>query len=360
MKVKQGTLGVIRESPYDRYRYVRRYRVRTQTQPVLGRLSVAVVTGANGFLGAHLVRALLRRGVHVRALVRPTSDVRVLDGLDVEVRRGHLEDEAFVRAALRDADVLFHLAALYSQRPEDVGALYRVNVGLVRALVKWAWDEGVSRIVHTSTIGVIGRRKDGRPPDEEEPFNLWATASHYVRSKHLGEVAALTWARMGAPVVVVNPTAPVGAFDWRPSPTGRRVLDVLAGRVPSFPPGGMNVVPARDVAEGMILAALRGRVGERYILGHLEGNLTLRDFVAYVVEAAGIPSPLPPPPGRLRAWMGRVRRALRGSGVTSGGPVALTANPRKAVESLGMPQSSLAEAFAEAVKWYRDQGMGEV
>ncbi len=344
----------IRESPYDRFLYVHRYRRVTQGPPSLSRLSVAVVTGANGFLGAHLVRALLDRGVHVRALVRRSSDVRVLEGLDVEIRRGDVEDEGFVRAALKDADVLFHLAALYSQRPEDVGLLYRVNVGWVRALIRWAWESGVLRIVHTSTIGVIGRRKDGRPPDEREPFNLWKGASHYVRSKHLGEVAALTWAGMGAPVVVVNPTAPIGAFDWRPTPTGRRVQDVLAGRMPSFPPGGMNVVPARDVAEGMILAALKGRVGERYILGHLEGNVSLREFVGYVVEAAGLPSPLPEEP-EIMKWLRGVRgwfRARRGRRAL----FSLTANPRKAVIELGMPQSSLAAAFREAVSWYRGTG----
>ena len=352
------TIRSVRESPYDRSLYVRRYpgEKREPTSPA--RWHTAVVTGANGFLGAHLVRALLRRGVHVRALVRPTSDVRVLEGLDVEIRRGALDDPTFLQDALKGVDVLFHLAALYSQRPEDVGLLYKVNVGLVRSLVKFAWDVGVPRIVHTSTIGVIGRRKDGRPPDEEAPFNLWDQASHYVRSKHLGEVAALTWARMGAPVVVVNPTAPVGPYDWRPTPTGRRVLAVLAGRVPSYPPGGMNLVPAHDVAEGMILAALKGRVAERYILGHLEGNWDVSRFVACVAQEAGIPNPLalspkPRGPRWLRAGLRRLRhvRGRRGHA-----PFSLTANPRKAVEELGMPQSDLCQAVRAAVEWYRERG----
>lgn len=350
----------IRESPYDRPPYRFGHKSRPQARPA-ARLRVAVVTGANGFLGAHLVRALLARGVAVRAVVRPTSDVRVLEGLDVDLRRGHLDDEAFLRAVLHDADGLFHLAALYSQRPEDIGAMYRVNVGIVRMLMKLAWYLGVPRIVHTSTIGTIGRRKDGLPPDEREPFNLWERASHYVRSKHLGELAALTWAQMGAPIVVVNPTAPVGAYDQRPTATGRRILAVLEGRIPSFPPGGINFVPARDVAEGMILAALRGTPGERYILGHMEGNLTLTQFLRIISEVTGnVPTPptaASSPPQRLHRGLLRLWRRRRGEKQRRGhAPEALTANPRKAVEVLGMPQSDLRAAFAEAVAWFQSRG----
>ncbi len=318
----------------------------------MGEMKVVVVTGANGFLGAHLVRALLNRGIAVRAVVRPQANTSVLEGLDVDLRRGDLTDMAFMREVLRGADALFHLAAVYSQRPEDVGLMYRINVGVVRALLKLAWDLGVPRIVHTSTIGVIGRRADGRPPDETVPFNLWSRASHYVRSKHLGEVAALTWASMGAPIVVVNPTAPVGAYDWRPTATGRRILAVLSGRVPSFPLGGINFVPARDVAEGMILAAARGRPGERYILGHREGNLSLEAFLRVVAEAAGETVLPHGSPVRVPVWRRMVRR-LRSSRRTGHAPDALTADPRKAVVELGMPQSDLEVAFAEAVAWYR-------
>ncbi len=324
-------------------------------------IRVAVVTGANGFLGAHLVRALLAHRVEVRAVVRPTSDVRVLEGLDIDLRRGALDDEHFMRSVLTGTDALFHLAALYSQRPEDVGEMYRVNVGLVRYLLRLAWEMGVPRIVHTSTIGVIGRRRDGRPPDEREPFNLWERASHYVRSKHLGEVAALTWAQMGAPIVVVNPTAPVGAWDWRPTATGRRILAVLRGEIPSYPPKGINFVPARDVAEGMILAALRGRPGQRYILGHLRGNFSLAAFLEMICRVSNAPCPHIP----KASWTGRWRRALRqvwqqmrrGKRRSGTAPEGLTANPRKAVEELGMPQTDLKTAFAEAVHWFREANM---
>ncbi len=345
----------IRESPYDRIPYRPGFRSRG-SEAARPRLRVAVVTGANGFLGAHLVRALLARGVEVRAVVRPTSDVRVLAGLDIDLRRGALDDAAFMREVLRGADALFHLAALYSQRPEDIGLMYRVNVGIVRALMKLAWDVGVPRIVHTSTIGTIGRRKDGLPPDESVPFNLWDRASHYVRSKHLGELAALTWAGMGAPIVVVNPTAPVGAYDWRPTATGRRILAVLEGRVPSYPPGGINFVPARDVAEGMILAALKGKPGERYILGHLEGNLNLEDFLRMVRDIVGL-ALSEKGGGRAGGWRGlrKMKELLRRRSLPGGqAPYALTANSHKAVTELGMPQSDLSAAFAEAITWFRE------
>ena len=352
---RSSSIRLVQDSPFDRGTYLRDWRRWRKDASGDIALRVAVVTGANGFLGAHLVRALLQHGVTVRALVRPGANVQVLTGLDVDIRQGDLTDAVFLRSALKDADVLFHLAAVYSQDPRDIGLMYQVNTGLVRVLIRWAWEWGVSRIVHTSTIGTIGRRSDGRPPDERVPFNLWAEASHYVRSKHLGEIVALTWAQMGAPVVVVNPTAPIGAYDWRPTPTGRRVLAVLRGEIPPYPPGGMNVVPARDVAAGMILAALQGIPGTRYILGHREGNLTLAQFIAQVARAANMPPPQVLSPSLWQRWRARWWRWRRGH--AQGGPQALTADPRRAVEELGMPQSDLAAAFEEAVTWYRQQEM---
>ena len=348
---RRPNITLVQESPFDQGSYLRDWRRWQAGASSPGTLRVAVVTGANGFLGAHLVRALLRHGVAVRALVRPTANLHVLEGLDIDIRRGELTDIGFLRETLQGADVLFHLAAVYSQDPRDIGLMYRVNVGLVRALIRLAWEMGLRRIVHTSTIGTIGRREDGEPPDESVPFNLWNEASHYVRSKHLGEIAALTWAQMGAPVIIVNPTAPVGAYDWRPTATGRRILAVLRGEIPSYPPGGMNVVPARDVAEGMILAALHGQPATRYILGHQKGNLSLDQFIHMVAQAAGIAPPITPHRPSPRRWWTRWRRRHRHR--KAGGPYALTANPRRAVEELGMPQSDLPAAFAEAVRWYR-------
>lgn len=353
-KPKGGATKIVlvQDSPFDAGQYLRDWRqwlARQEGPPPS--LRVAVVTAANGFVGSHLVRALLRRGVTVRALVRPQADCRSLSGLDVDVRRGSLDDPTFVREVLRGADALFHLAATCPSHTPDVGTLYRVNVGLVRYLLKEAWDAGVSRIVHVSTIDAVGRRADGTPPDGSEPFREWHVADDYVRSRHLGELAALTWAQMGAPVVVVTPTVPVGAGDWRPSRGGRLILAVLKGERPAFPPGGMNFVPVEDVAEGIILAALRGRPGQRYILGHIRGNLTLAQFVAMVARAGGVKGAFPEEPRRRHRWPFPWRRQ------SAHREPALTANPWRAVEELGMPQSDLEAAFAKAVAWFRATGM---
>lgn len=345
---------LVQDSPFDEGRYLRDWRqwlAHQEAQPPS--LRVAVVTGANGFLGSHLVRALLRRGVTVRALVRPQADCRALVGLDVDIRRGALDDFVFLQEALRGADALFHLAAACPLHTPDVGALYRVNAGLVRRLLKEAWDAGVARIVHVSTIEVVGRRQDAMPPDGSEPFRELEEADDYVRSRHLGELAALTWAQMGAPIVVVNPTIPVGPGDWRPSRGGRLILAVLKGERPDFLPGGMNFVPVEDVAEGIVLAAFRGRPGQRYILGHSQGNLTLEEFVAMVARASGleVAAPQAPQTPRRRRLLWPWRRPAKGR------EPALTANPRRAVEELGMPQSDLEAAFAAAVAWFRAAGM---
>ncbi len=313
-------------------------------------MSVAVVSGANGFLGAHLVRALLAAHVSVRALVRSDSNVANLEGLSLEVQRGDLTDDVFLRAVFADATFFFHLAALYTQDPSCRREMYQVNVDWTRQILRVAAEAGCRRIVHTSTIGVIGQPEHGLA-DETTPYNLGDRASDYVRSKRLGELAALELAAAGAPIVVVNPCAPVGAYDRVPTATGRRIVQVLAGKVPSYPPGGINFVPAKDVAAGMILAVERGKLGERYILGHRDGNLDLPAFLDVMGEVSGVHLR---PPGS--GWRGRMRR-LFGSDkapvMMGSTPVRLTANPAKAIRELGMPQSDLRTAFPEAVARFR-------
>jgi dihydroflavonol-4-reductase len=228
----------------------------------------------------------------------------------------------------------------------------------------------VQRAVHTSTIGTIGQPADGRLATEAAPFNLWDTASHYVKSKYLGEVAALRFCQAGLPVVVVHPCAPIGARDSKPSSTGQRVLDYLHGRPPSFVVGGINFVAVDDVAEGEVLAAEKGRVGERYILGHKEGNLRLADFCALLERVSGVKQPpIPRRPFLSRIECGmeyRSLRLLRDRFLPSAGtdkahardlrPKALTCDPSKAIRELGLPQTPLATAMAEAVRWFREHG----
>jgi dihydroflavonol-4-reductase len=260
-----------------------------------------------------------------------------LAALPVEVVHGDLTRPAEWQAALTGCAVCFHVAALYADAAQ-AEMMYAVNVEATAALLAACAQAGVRRVVHTSTIGTVGRPADGSLPDEMTPFNLWEGASHYVRSKYLGEQVALTWNAAGLEVVIVKPTAPVGAGDARPTATGRRIAAALRGEVIRYPAGGVNHIPVRDVAAGHLLAAQRGAAGQSYILGHRDGNLDHAAFLRLVAEAAGT-TPLRPP-----------QRAATGAG-----PEALTANPARAISELGLPQSDLGAAFAEEITWLRSQ-----
>ncbi len=309
----------------------------------------AAVTGANGFIGSYLVRLLLGRNVPVHALVRPGGNKRLLDGLDVGVTFADLLDMGALMEGIRGCDVVFHLAALYAVGPEAASRMYAVNVRGTENVLRVAREAGVGRIVHVSTVGTIGRPADGSPPTEDTPFNMWDSASDYVKSKYQGEVKALEAAKSGMSVVVVHPCAPVGAGDYKPTATGRRLLLYLRGEPVPYPPGGINFVAVEDVAAGMWLAAVRGRVGERYILGNREGNLDRWAFYALMRKVSGLPYP------ERRGLRARVRMLFRGKETPSGhAPVALTADPSRAVEELGMPQTPLEQAFRRAVEWYRE------
>jgi dihydroflavonol-4-reductase len=300
-------------------------------------LTHVFVTGAAGFVGGHIVRQLCAAGVRVTALARAPQaalppELAALPG--VAWIQGDLLEPAGWAERLRGCDALFHVAALYSSQPADAHALYTVNVGGTQAALAAAAEAGVQVVVHTSTIGTIGRPGDGSLADEDTPFNLWPTASDYVRSKWLGEAAALWWSQRGLPVVVVHPTAPVGAGDRKPTATGQRIVDFLAGRRPDYPSGGMNLCPVVDMAAGQLLAALRGHAGRRYILGHAAGNLDEAGFLALLALASGMSTP----PAQRRFPQR---------------PLSLTANPHRAIGELGLPQSDLGQAVAEAVAFYR-------
>ncbi len=307
-----------------------------------------LVTGGTGFLGRHLVRQLLARGERVRVLARRPQGMRSLTQADVEVLPGDVIDPRAVAAAVDGCHTVYHLAATYSTRREHVPRLYQVNVQGTLHVLLAARAAGVRRIVHTSTIGTIGRPSDGSSPDETVPFNQW-DGSHYVRSKYFGELVAQAMGRMGASVVIVHPTACVGPEDVGPSATGRRLLAFLQGRWVPYPPGGVNFVPVIDVAQGMVMAAERGQPGRRYILGHAQGNLDERAYLALMTRVSGQEPPTPP-------WRARWARWLRRSGRWGYLPEALTADPARAVQELGMPQSDLSEAFREAVRWFRENG----
>jgi dihydroflavonol-4-reductase len=249
------------------------------TKPVL-------VTGASGFLGWHVARVLTERGYPVRALVRPGSRVRELA---VEAVTGDLRDPRSLAAAVAGCELVFHVAADYRLWAKDASELYRSNVEGTRNLLAAAGRAGVRRIVYTSTVGTIGIPLHGPGEqglgDERTPVSLDEMAGDYKRSKFQAEQVALDFARGGLDVVIVNPTAPIGDHDVKPTPTGRIVLDFLLGRMPAFIDTGLNVVDARDVAEGHLLALERGRTGERYILG--SENLTLAEILERLAKITG-------------------------------------------------------------------------
>jgi dihydroflavonol-4-reductase len=234
-----------------------------------------LVTGASGFLGWHVARLLEERGYRVRALVRPGSRIT---GLDAEITAGDLRDAASLERAMAGCGLLFHVAADYRLWAKCPAELYQSNVDGTRNLLGAARRAGVERAVYTSTVGTIGLPPHGLG-DEETPVSLEDMAGTYKRTKFLAERVALEFAGTGFPVVIVNPTAPLGDHDVKPTPTGQIILDFLNGRLPAFIDTGLNVVDAHDVAEGHLLALEHGRAGERYILG--SENLTL----AQVLEA---------------------------------------------------------------------------
>lgn len=296
------------------------------------------LTGGNGFVGGHVARALVEAGAEVAALVRPDSPLGQLADLPVEIVAGDLARPARLAAALDGCRACFHVAALYAPA-EQAEQMYTVNAGGTAALLAACARAGVARFVYTSTVGTVGRlaQEGAAASDESLPFNLWEQASPYVRSKFVAECMVLSWQAAGLDVVVVKPTAPVGAGDARPSATGRRILAALAGEPIPYPAGGINHAPVRDIAAGHVLAALRGRPGACYILGHAAGNLDRAAFLRMVAASADMPSPA--------ADAARQPAAA----------LALTANPARAVRELGLPQTDLAAAFREEVAWYRAQ-----
>ncbi len=324
----------------------------------------ALVTGATGFLGANVVRALLAHGERVRVLVRAESDRTNVEGLPVEHAAGDLRDPEAVREAVRGCRRVFHVAADYRFWAKDPRELYASNVGGTTNVLEACEREGVERVVYTSTVGTIGLSALPAPCDETTPIAPGQLTSHYKRSKHAAEDVALGYASRGLPVVVVNPSAPVGAWDVKPTPTGQILVDFARGRMPAFVDTGLNIVHARDVAEGHWLAAEKGRVGERYILGN--ANLTLAEILGELAALTGRRAPRVRLPYAV-AWTAGAACTAVSNWITRRPPaVALEAvrmsrrrmffDARKAVRELSLPQTPVRQAFADAMAWFEERG----
>ena len=249
---------------------------------------LALVTGGNGFVGCYVVRALLARGDRVRALVRETADLSALDGLEVELCRGDLRDRDSVIRAAAGCDEIYNVAADYRLWVRDPAPMYAANVDGAANVIEAARRALVRRVVHTSTVGALGIPHGG-VGREDTPVTLDDMPGPYKRSKFMGEQLALAAARGGVPVVIVNPSTPIGALDLKPTPTGRIIAEFLSRRMPAYLDTGLNLVDVEDVARGHLLAAERGRVGEKYILGG--ENLTLQQMFERLAQLSGLPAP---------------------------------------------------------------------
>jgi dihydroflavonol-4-reductase len=322
-------------------------------------LKPVLVTGASGFLGWHIAHALAERGNTVRALCRPGSQIRELT---VERVEGDLRDPESLKRAVTGCGLVFHAAADYRLWTRNSADLYHSNVKGTRNLLEAAEQAGVDRIVYTSTVGCIGM-PENHPGDEDTPVSIGEMVGHYKRSKWLAEQVALEKARQGLPVVIVNPTAPVGDHDWKPTPTGKIILDFLRDRLPAFVDTGLNLVDARDTAQGHLLAACRGRVGERYILG--SENLTLEQILGTLALITGKKAPKIKLPYAVAYATGVVTTGW--ANLTGKEPLAplegvkmarkkMFVTHAKAARELGFSPGESDAALRRAVNWFCQNG----
>jgi dihydroflavonol-4-reductase len=322
-----------------------------------------LVTGATGFVGGAVVRALVKRGIDVRVLARAGADLQNIQNLTVERVEGDLRDSASLRKSLTSCQQLYHVAAHYALWAKDPAIFYDINVTGTKSLLEVARDVGTERIVYCSTIGAIGLPPGGGLGTEETPVSLEQMAGHYKRSKYLAEQEVLALAKAGLPVVIVNPSAPVGASDVKPTPTGQIIVDFMKGRMPAYIETGMNIVDVDDVATGHLLAMEKGRIGERYILGNK--NLMLREVFEILSRLTGVKAPtikLPRlailPLAYLNQWISNLtgqppRIPLEGVKMAK---YKMHYDCRKAIRELGIPQTPPEVALEKAVRWFREHG----
>ncbi len=327
------------------------------------------VTGASGFIGANLVHELNARGHSVTALLRPSADVRGLGSAQFERVSGDVSDRSTLIAAMRGCDWCFHVAASYHLWLRDYAPMYAANVEGTRNVLEAAAEAGCSRIVYTSTVGCIGlpQTVNGTitATDESTPVAESQMSNHYKLSKWRAEVVARELAAKVLPIVIVNPSAPVGPRDVKPTPTGKVIVDFLNREMPAYLDTGLNWVHVHDVVIGHILAAERGRIGERYILGHGEGNWTMKEALEVLAEITGLPAPRFRVPHAVALMAAHVDEAIsKFTGKEPKAPLAgvrmakykMFFNPAKAIRELGLPQTPPKQALADAVEWFRAQG----
>ncbi len=321
------------------------------------------VTGGTGFIGSGVVRALLAAGYEVRALVRPGADMRNLAGLDIEIAPGDITVSASLDKAIAGCEAVIHTAALYSFWVRDRGLIHHVNVDGTKNVIEAAMRTEVKRIVYTSSVAALAVPTGQTTVTEDTPIDPHAIIGAYKRSKYDAEQLALRYAHDGVPVVIVNPTFPVGPRDIKPTPTGRTILDFLNRRMPAYVETGMNVVAVEDVAQGHVIALEKGRVGERYILGGV--NMRMAELLQLLSDITAIPAPrmkLPYHPVLALAYLNAAWCRMTGATPRMTPDTIRMSrhymyyDPSKAIRELGLPQTPPRTALERAVAWFRANG----
>ena len=321
-----------------------------------------LVTGATGFLGSALARELLKDGRTLKLLVRKNSDTRNIDDLDCEVAYGDLQDRDSLKSALTGCQTLYHTAAYYSLWSRDKKLIYDINVQGTRNILESALEMGIEKVVYTSTVGCIGLSENGSPANENQPMNTATLCNDYKLSKYEAEQVAHELFGRGLPVIIVNPSTPVGPRDIKPTPTGKIILDFLNRKMPAYIDTGLNLIDVADCARGHILAEEKGRLGERYILGNK--NMSLKEILLALETLTGLKAPRIKMPYWV-AYAAGLACEWASDNITHQPPSVPLAgvkmakyfmyfDPSKAIRELGLPQNPVENALGQAVRWFKE------
>ena len=321
-----------------------------------------LVTGATGFIGSAIARELLKDGQEVKVLLRKTSDTRNIDNLDVERAIGDIRDTESMKKAMEGCDSLYLTAAYFAHWAPNPKLLYDVNVGGTKATLQAALEAGLEKVVYTSTNNAIAA-SGPVPANEEKIFNYWESGDHYSMSKYIAENEARIFITRGLPVVIVNPTLVIGINDLKPTPSGQMIIDVARQKMPGYIDGGVNIIDVEDVARGHLLAAKKGRIGERYLFGNQ--NITVHDYLHLIAKIAGVNPPTLKLPYSVALTLGHLFEFT--SSITKKPPLVTASEVRigkmtewydcsKAVNELGLPQTPIEETIQKALNWFESNG----
>ncbi|MCU1220853.1 MAG: dependent epimerase/dehydratase family protein [Candidatus Angelobacter sp.] len=327
----------------------------------------AFITGATGFVGSHVARALATQGADLRLLVRSTSRLDNIADLRAETATGDLRDPESLKKAMAGCEFVFHVAADYRLWVRDPEQMYRSNVEGTRAIIRAAQESGVRRVIYTSSVATMGFTREGHIAGEDSPVSIREMVGHYKRSKFMAEQIALEAGDKGANVVVVNPTTPIGEYDIKPTPTGRIVVDFLNRQFPAYVDTGLNLADVKEVAHGHVLAMEKARPGQRYILGG--ENLTLKQILDRLSSMTGLPAPTMKVPHAIAMGFAVFDQIFTGTirgkepratiDAVKMGRKKMFASSAKAERELGYKVLPVDNALRRAVDWFQSNGYVE-